>query len=164
VSTENPTPQDAAGAAESGAQADRTGAEARAAEIREEIAITDQRRAEEDEAKAEAARKAAEKTEAEKEAAVVAAEERRKAAVAEADRAREQAGNAAGAAPTPRQGVSGAAPGLAGEPAGALASGSAGTDDVRARAEELANRPEVQIGAAFAGSFVLAQILKKLGG
>jgi hypothetical protein len=157
VSTENPTPHDAAGAAESGAQADRPAAEARAAEIREEIAITDQRRAEEDEAKAEEARKAAEEAEAEKEAALAAAEERRKAAVAEAERAREQAGTAGqGATGTSRQG-------LAGEPAAVAASGT-GSEDIRVKAEELANRPEVQIGAAFAGMFVFAQILKKLGG
>ena len=35
---------------------------------------------------------------------------------------------------------------------------------MKAKAEELANRPEVQIGAAFAGAFVFAQVLKKLGG
>jgi hypothetical protein len=50
--------------------------------------------------------------------------------------------------------------------AAAAGSGAApsSSDDVRAKAEELANRPEVQIGAAFAGMFVLARILKKLGG
>ena len=178
VSTDKPTRQDHADNIESGAQAERAAAEARAAEIREEVAITDQRRAEEEEAKAEAAVRAAEKAEADKERKVAEAEERRKAAVAEAERARAQATAAADvarerAATTPRQGISGAtvgSPGLGGDPAAAAAAGSGATaagpasDDVKAKAEELANRPEVQIGAAFAGAFVFAQVLKKLGG
>ena len=126
VSTDKPTPQDLADNVESGAQAERAAAEARAAEIREEVAITDQRRAEEEEAKAEAARKKAEEAEAEKERELAEAEERRKAAVAEAERARAQATAAADAAreraaTTPRQGISGAtvgSPGLGGDPAG----------------------------------------------
>ncbi len=176
MSPDKPTPQDAADRAESGAQAGRTAAEARAAEIREEVAITDQRRAEEEEAKAQAEREAAQKAEAEKERAVAEAEERRKAAAAESERAREQAARAAeSAGPSARQGISGAtvgSPGFGGDPAsvaaagdGARAGGTGTTpDDLKGKAEELASRPEVQIGAAFAGAFVFAQVLKKLGG
>ena len=69
----------------------RTEPEARGAELREELAATDERRAEEQVAKAQDAVAAAEKEETEKERELREAEERRRAAAAEAERARETA-------------------------------------------------------------------------
>ena len=81
-------------------QAARTEAEARGAELREELAITDERRAEEEQAKAEEAVAAAEKEASKKERKRREAEERKAAATAEAERARDHAENAEQAALT----------------------------------------------------------------
>ena len=92
--------QEAAARDEAAAQAERTAAQARATEIREVVAVTDERRAEEEVAKAEEAKAAAEKEEAKREQKRREAEERRKAAAAESERAREQAAKA-GSSPAP---------------------------------------------------------------
>jgi hypothetical protein len=112
---------------------EHTGAEARGAELREELAITDERRAEEAEAKAEAAVAAAAKEEQKKERERKEAEERRRAAAAEAERARER-GEPLPPPPTPRS----------------------------ATVVEGPERPEIQVAAAFAGAFLFARILKKI--
>jgi len=71
--------------------AGRTESDARGAELREELAATDERRAEEQVAKAQDAVAAAQKEEAKKDRELREAEERRQAAAAEAERARESA-------------------------------------------------------------------------
>jgi hypothetical protein len=109
------------------------GAEARGAELREELAITDERRAEEEEAKAEAGVKAAVKEEEKKERERREAEERRRAAAAEAERARERA-EPLPPPPAPRS----------------------------ATAVEGPERPELHVAATFAGAFLFARILKKI--
>ena len=123
-----------------------TDADARAAEIREELAITDQRRAEEEEAKAEAAVVEAQRDESRKERKRREAEERAAAARAEAQRIRAEAERvreqAATAGELPR-----ATPPFA---AGARA------------AVEGPDRPEILVGGAFVGAFLFARILKKI--
>jgi hypothetical protein len=111
----------------------KRGAQARGAELREELAITDERRAEEEEAKAEQAVADAVKEEEKKERERRAAEERRRAAAAEAERARERA-EPLHAPPRP-------------------------ASDAAAEGPE---KPELQIAAAFAGAFLFARILKKI--
>jgi hypothetical protein len=121
--------------------------EARDAEHRENLALTDARRAEEETAKAhkeaEKAREAEEKAERKEQEARARAER----VHAEADRAR--AG--AGPADAPAAGTT--------EP-GAASSGPAfpGVD----RLPEAAQRTEVLVGAAFVGSFLVGRVLKRI--
>jgi hypothetical protein len=114
-------------------QSEHAGAEARGAELREELAITDERRAEEEEAKAEAAVEAARKAEARKERERREAEERRKAAAAAAEEARQHA--------EPLEPPPGPA---------------------HPRIVEGPERPEIHVAVAFAGAFLFARILKKI--
>jgi hypothetical protein len=114
-------------------QGEHAGAEARGAELREELAITDERRAEEEEANAEQAVADAVKEESEKERERREAEERRRAAAAEAERARERA--------EPLRPPPGPA---------------------HPTAVEGPERPELHVAAAFAGAFLFARILKKI--
>jgi hypothetical protein len=120
-----------------------TDADARAAELREELAITEQRRAEEAEAEAEAAVADAQRDESKKERKRREAEERRAAATAEAERARAEAAERARAETAPPR---------AAEPfatsAGTVVEGPA--------------RPELLVAAAFGGAFLFARILKKI--
>ena len=141
--------------------------EARGAELRENLALTDARRAEEEVAKAHAEAEAAEKKEEklsrkeqrlrEKAARVHAEAERARAQAAEAEKVRE-AGTVSGA------GVASPGVGSTSDPnaqAAARGPGSttfAGGDD----APPATQRPEVLIGAAFVGSFVVARILKRI--
>ena len=113
-----------------------TEADARAAELREELAITDQRRAEEEEAKAEEAVAAAQKEESEKERKRHEAEERTAAASAEAERLRAEAAQTS------------EAPRAAFAPAPAAVEGP--------------ERPELYVAAVFAGAFLFARILKRI--
>jgi hypothetical protein len=110
--------------------------EARGAEIRENVALTDARRAEEEVARAHAEAEAAEKKEEKLSRKEKRLREKAERVHAEADRIRAQA---AEAEPTP-------------QPAAAV------SDD----APSAAQRPEVLIGAAFAGSFIAARILKRI--
>ena len=124
--------------------------EVRGAELRENLALTDARRAEEEVAKAhEAAEKA---KEAEEKAARKEQEARERAerVHAEADRARAAADEA---------GTSAAGAGSTTEP-GTQAAGPAfpGAD----RLPEAAQRTEVLVGAAFVGSFLMARVLKRI--
>jgi hypothetical protein len=119
--------------------------EARGAELRENLALTDARRTEEERAKAEQAAE-----DATKEAEKLSRKERRQREKAErlhaeAERAREQA-----PAPAPAQPVTP-------EPAPAAA-GIPGVDKLPAAAQ----RTEVLVGAAFVGSFLTARILKRI--
>ena len=146
-------------------------AEARAAELREEKAITDERRAEEDEAKAQDAVAAAEKEESKKERKRREAEERTQAAAAESERARDRAGEVAAKPDPVGSPVSGAAvssPGLGPDPKAAAAAGAGSHarpapdgawPGARAEGPE---KPELYLAAAFAGAFLFARILKRI--
>ena len=114
--------------------------EARGAELRENVALTDARRAEEEVAKAHAEAEAAAKKEEKLSRKEKRLREKAERVHAEADRQRAQA---AAAAPAPEP---------APEPATVV------TDD----APPATQRPEVLIGAAFAGSFIVARILKRI--
>ena len=124
---------------------DKAASEARGAELRENVALTDARRTEEERAKAE---KSAEK--ATQEAEKLSRKEKKQLEKAErlhevAEREREQA-------PGPEPETPHHTP-----PAEAVA-GLPGADKLPAAAQ----RPEVLVGAAFAGSFLLARILKRI--
>ena len=117
---------------------DKRASEARGAELRENIALTDARRAEEEQAKAEkAAEEAAKEAEKHKQEA---ARDREKA-----ERERQQAPRRDYMEPEHTS------------PEAAVA-GLPGIDKLPPAAQ----RPEALIGAAFAGSFIVAQILKRI--
>lgn len=161
-----------AATAEADAQAQRTESHARGVELREEIAITDERRAEEEEAKAQDAVAAAEQEESKKEAKRRAAEERKQAAVAESERAREQAANAATQAQESHGStVSGAAVsspgvGIGSDPkaAAVAAAGSRAQPDAQQPSAEVEGpeKPEIHLAAAFVGAFLFARVLKRI--
>ena len=145
--------------------------EARAAEIREEVAITDARRAEEETAKQHEEVRAAEHKEEELSRKEREAREEAERAKAEADRAREQAEQAAEHRRPARPAVSGrtvAGPGVGSDTdpkAASLAAEGATTGAVAAGgapARPATQRPEVRAGAAFAGAFIVARILKRI--
>jgi hypothetical protein len=125
---------------------DKPVSEARGAELRENIALTDARRTEEERAKAEQAAE-----DATQEAEKLSRKEKREREKAErlhaeAEAEREQA------APTttftePHH-----------TPAAESVSGLPGVDKLPPAAQ----RPEVLVGAAFAGSFLIARILKRI--
>jgi len=124
---------------------DKAVSEARGAELRENIALTDARRTEEEQAKAE--ERAEEATQEAEKLSRKARKEHEKAERlhAEAEKEREQA-----PAPEPE-------PPHHTPPAEAVA-GLPGAD----RLPTAAQRPEVLIGVAFAGSFIVARILKRI--
>ena len=124
-------------------EAERERSEARGAELRSELAATDARRAEEDTAEAEQAVREAE--ERKEKLSRKEQKAREKAAQAEriAEREREEA---IVAERREREGRA-----AAGEPIAALPAPSTGAD-----------RPEILVGAAFAGAFIFARILKRL--
>jgi len=153
---------------------DRAESEARGAELREELAITDERRAEEEEAKAEEAVAEAQQEESKKERKRREAHERREAAAAEAEKARAAAADATGKTETLSGPVAGdrvpgaavASPGLGSDPkALAAAAGPEPTGSVAATdptAVEGPEKPELYVAAAFVGAFLFARILKKI--
>jgi hypothetical protein len=149
--------------------------EVRGAELRENLAMTDARRAEEDVAHAHAETEAAEEKEeklsrkerrAREKAERVHAEADRMRAQADALAARVRAEEEAKAAAT----VSGArvaSPGVGStaEPDNHAAAADATASPPFPGADKLpdaAQRPEVLVGAAFAGSFIVARILKRI--
>jgi hypothetical protein len=135
----------------------RVESEARGAELRENIALTDARRAEEEVAKAQAEKEAAAEREEKLSRKERRAREKAERVHAEAERMRAQADAAAAGTTAPQA-----------EPATTTSTTSA-TDGAAAPpfpgADKLppaAQRPEVMVGAAFAGSFILARILKRI--
>jgi hypothetical protein len=127
---------------------DKAVSEARGAELRENVALTDARRTEEERAKAEQAAE-----DATKDAEKLARKEKREREKAErlhaeAEREREQA--------APQTGQPAAEPTHT-SPAAAV-EGLPGVDKLPPSAQ----RPEVIVGATFAGSFLLARILKRI--
>ena len=147
-------------------EATRAESEARGAELREELATTDLRRAEEEEAKAEQAIEDAREKESKKERKRREAEERRVAAAAEADAARKQA-EAAKAAARPTQerpSVSGASvtsPGL-GSGTDPKAAAAANAPRLASSAPDPAEKPELYVAGAFVGGFLFAKILRRI--
>ncbi len=124
---------------------DRAASEARGAELRENIALTDARRTEEERAKAEQTAEAATK-----EAEELSKQEQRQREKAArlheaAEREREQAPVREEVTPEPT-------------PAAAAVAGIPGVDKLPPAAQ----RPEVLVGAAFVGSFLVARILKRI--
>ena len=125
---------------------DKAASEARGAELRENIALTDARRTEDEQAKAEEAAE-----QATQEAEKLSRKERKEREKAErlhevAEQEREQA------APIPEAEAPEPTP-----PAEAVA-GLPGVDKLPSAAQ----RPEVLVGAAFVGSFLVARILKRI--
>jgi hypothetical protein len=147
---------------------DRDESEVRGAELREELAITDERRAEEEEAKAEQAVADAQEEESKKERKRHEAEERVQTAAREAEEARAAATERARDARAESGPVSGAAvgsPGRGDDPK-ALAS-AAGPEQgsyaaTPSGAVEGPEKPELYVAAAFVGAFLFARILKKI--
>jgi hypothetical protein len=140
--------------------------EARAAEIRRDVEAADARRAEEEVATAE--EQVTDATKAEEKLSRRARRKREKAdkAAQAAQALREQA-DAATAREAPRSpSVSGAAvasPGVGADPrAAAAAADRQASSPVGDESPALGERPEVLIGAAFAGAFVFARVLKRL--
>ena len=126
---------------------DKAASEARGAELKENIALTDARRTEEERAKAEQAAE-----DATKEAEKLLRKEKREREKAErlhaaAEREREQAAPRTAPAAEPTHTSPAAAVG-----------GIPGVDKLPPAAQ----RPEVLVGAAFAGSFLIARILKRI--
>jgi hypothetical protein len=145
--------------------------EARGAELRDELAATDARRAEEETAKAHDEVAAAEKREAEAEAKQRDLEQKAEQAHKIAERERAEADQAAATQQqTGTQSVSGgriASPGLGSntDPNAAAAaprSSQPGSVAMGGGSQSVTDKPEVMIGAAFAGAFVFAQVLKRL--
>jgi chromosome segregation ATPase len=152
-------------------------AEARQAELRAELAETEARRAQEDAGKAHDEVEQAERKEEKLSRKERKLRERAETAETEAAEARRRAEEAAGAeagrrveaaARPPDPSLSGAhvtSPGLGSETdpaAAASAAAAAGGHDRMAAAHGALERPEVQVGLAFAGAFVVARILKRI--
>jgi hypothetical protein len=124
---------------------EKTASEARGAELRENIALTDARRTEEERAKAEQTAE-----QATQEAEKLSRKERKEREKAE--RLHAEAEKERGQAPAPERAAPEHTP-----PAEAVA-GMPGVDKLPPAAQ----RPEVLVGAAFVGSFLVARILKRI--
>jgi hypothetical protein len=127
-------------------EAERERSEARGAELRSELAATDARRAEEETAKAEQEAKEAQERAEKLSRKEQQAREQAEQALRIAQREREEAELAE------RREREAAAPGT--EPSATAA--------YAASPESGADRPEILVGAAFAGAFIFARILKRL--
>ena len=149
--------------------------EARAAEIRRDVEAAEARRAEEEAAEAEQeiieareekeklSRRARRKREKAEKAAqdAQAAREQADTAQAEAERRSDEAVSSVSGASVTSPGIGGSTPPHAAAAANAPGSRPASGVDTSSETP-LTERPEVLIGAAFAGSFILARVLKRL--
>jgi cobalamin biosynthesis Mg chelatase CobN len=131
---------------------DRTRSTARGEELRENLADTDARRAEEEAAKAQEATEEAQKEQEKEEREAQEERERAQRVHQQADQARTQADEAVAGAATP---------GPTGRTS-SVAAGGEGTSTPLDKLPPAAQRPEVLVGAAFVGTFLLARILKRL--
>jgi hypothetical protein len=130
--------------------------EARGEELRENLALTDARRTEEESAKAEEeAEKATEKAE---ELSRKERQQREKAARIHEAAERERAAVSGATVASPGVGSATDPNAAAAASAGAAAGGFPGAEKLPAAAQ----RPEVLVGAAFVGSFLVARILKRI--
>jgi hypothetical protein len=163
----------AAGAAQAAERAEQAKGEARATEIRENVAMTDARRAEEEVARAHAEVEKTSEQEQQLSRKERRLREKAERVHAEAERERAQAGEAAAAsdaaqerAPHTVSGADVASPGVGTrtEPdaAAAAAKDSTAAFPGADRLPTAAQRPEVLVGAAFGGAFILARILKRI--
>jgi hypothetical protein len=146
-----------------------TESEARGAEHAENVALTDARRAEEEVARAQAEKEAAAKQEEKLSRKEKRLREKAERVGAEADRMRAQADQTAEArrqaGPGPVSGARVASPGVGttSEPnAQASAAGATAAFPGSDKLPDAAQRPEVLVGATFAGAFVMARILKRI--
>ncbi len=130
---------------------DRTRSTARGEELRENLADTDARRAEEEAAKAQEATAAAASEQ----------EKREKEAQQERDRAR-RVHEASDEARARADDAVAASAGTASGPAPSSGNGAARSLPGLDKLPPAAQRPEVLVGAAFAGSFILARVLKSI--
>jgi hypothetical protein len=129
-------------------EAERERSEARGAELRSELAATDARRAEEDTAKAEQEAKQAQER-AEK---LSRKEQKARAHAEQAERTAQREREEAETAERRER-----------EAAGARGTGPASTAAYAASPPQAgADRPEILVGAAFAGAFIFARVLKRL--
>lgn len=176
---------DVASAREAEAQAGRAEAEADLAENREQVAHAESRRLEEAEGEAEKAREEAVKTEQAAERKQAEAREREERVRVEARRAREQAEAAArqareardkapiGPATISAATVTSPGIGIGMDPEAAAAASYHATAAEAVSPTDAADdpfaglpfgdRPEIQVGIAFASTFLLAKVLKILG-
>jgi hypothetical protein len=149
-----------------------TESEARGAELRENIALTDVRRAQEEVAQAHDEVEAATEKEAKLSRKERRLREKAERVHAEADRARSQAEKIAARAQAEAQARAGsvsgarvASPGVGStsEPnAQASVAGATAAFPGSDKLPEAAQRPEVLVGATFAGAFIAARILKRI--
>jgi hypothetical protein len=151
-----------------------TESEARGAELRENVALTDARRAEEEVARAQAEKEAAAEQEEKLSRKEKRLREKAEHVSAEADRMRAQAdqqtaamsssGGAAAAGTVSGARVASPGVGSATDPDAhaAASSGATTTFPGSDRLPESAQRPEVLVGATFVGSFLVARILKRI--
>jgi hypothetical protein len=170
VSTDDPQrTQEWAAPAEEGLEQPEA-AQARQAELRAELAETDARRAQEDAGKAHDEVEDAERKEEKLSRKERKLRDRAEAAETEAAEARRRAEEASGRPVDPS--LSGAhvtSPGLGSDtdPATAASAATGGpaayaSSDRVAAAQGALERPEVQVGLAFAGAFLAARILKRI--
>jgi hypothetical protein len=150
--------------------------EARAAEIRRDVEAAEARRSEEEVATAEQqvteatkeqeklSRRARRKREKAEKAALAAQAAREQAdrAQAEAERRRADAVSSVSGASVASPGIGAETPPHVAAATNAPGSGPAAVAAGGATEPPLTERPEVLIGAAFAGSFILARVLKRL--
>jgi hypothetical protein len=145
--------------------ADTARSTARGEELREELAITDARRAEEEVAKQHEEVEAAQKEEEKLSRKERKAAERAQEAAAAAERAREQASKQADTTVSGAT-VAGPGTGTGSDPrtqaSAARGATAAAAPDTGPQLPEAAQRPEVIAGAAFGGAFILARVLKRL--
>jgi hypothetical protein len=130
--------------------------QARGAELRENIALTDARRTEEERAKAEA-----DAADAEKKAEQLSKKEQRQREKAEREHAeaeRERAAVSGATVASPGVGTTTEPDAAASAAPGATAGGFPGADKLPAAAQ----RTEVLVGAAFVGAFLTGRILKRI--
>ena len=131
---------------------DRTRSMARGEELRENLADTDARRAEEEAAKAEKATADAASEQEKREKEAQRERDRARRIHEAADEARGRADEAVAGSPRPTSA------------AGAYAAGDGSTSSIPGldKLPPAAQRPEVLVGATFAGAFVVARILKRI--
>jgi hypothetical protein len=143
-----------------------TESEARGAELRENIALTDARRAEEEVARAHEEKEAAAKKEEKLSRKEKRLREKAERAHEEAERARAEADERAAAASAGSvSGARVASPGVGtSTDPNAQAAASSGTASFPGsdKVPDAAQRPEVLVGGVFVGSFLVARILKRI--
>jgi hypothetical protein len=159
-------------------EAERDRADARSAELKSELAATDARRAEEETAKAHGQVEQAQQQEEKLSRKEQRAREKAKAADEAAERARREAEQSSrgreqaerrdpqAGVPHSVSGASVASPGIGSNTdpnaAASAARGATAGSPGSPSSPPMSDRPEIMVGAAFAGAFVFARVLKRL--